>query len=127
MHDELTGGSKNQSPGSSGAPFTTNRFSQKSIDNRNDYIVSSIDEIHKKCNDGYWIIINDKEVVLYKKEMSKGNFYNSVYVNEIFKLKSYECPRIVSKLLKKPSMFDNFTDELKASVSNYRTRSMSAI
>ena len=102
-------------------------ITNKSIDNRNDYIVSSIDDIHKKCDDGYWIIIDEKEVVLYKKELSKGNFYNSVYVNEIFKLKSYECPRIVPKLLKKPSMFDSFTDELKASVSNYRTRARSTV
>ena len=102
-------------------------ITNKSIDNRNDYIVSNVDEIHKKCNDGYWMIIDEKEVVLYKREISKGIFYDSIYVNEIFKLKSYECPRIVSKLLKKPSMFDNFTDELKMSVSNYRTRSSSAI
>jgi hypothetical protein len=93
------------------------------INNRDNYISSSMENIYNKCKDGYWITIDDQDVSLYKKETLTGIFYNSIQVGKIFTLKYVLCPRIVPKILKKQSLFDNFTDELKASVNNYKTRS----
>lgn len=96
------------------------------ISNRGDYITTTLENIHNNCDNGYWITIDEKEVSLYKKETCVGNFYNSIYVNRIFTLSFSVCPRIVPKILKKTSLFDNFTDELKASVNSYRNRSRRA-
>lgn len=96
------------------------------IVNRDNYIANDSDDIYKNKKDGYWIITNEQknEVILYMRETIKGILYNSIYVNEIFRLNSYECPRIVPKILTKTTLFENFTDELKATVHNYKTRTV---
>lgn len=91
------------------------------IDDRNEYILYDSNKINNK-KDGFWIVSDAENIVLYKKETIKGFIYNSVQINKIFILTSYVCPRIVPKIFKKPSLFDSFSDELKASVHSYRIR-----
>jgi len=92
--------------------------------NRNDRMALNYQDIQYNRNDGYWIVedLENNMVTLYKRSTSIGNLYNSVYVEKIFSLTFNECPRIVPKILKPNTLFENFTDELKLSVSNFKNR-----
>ena len=81
-------------------------------------------DIQYNRKDGYWIVGDDvnNKVTLYRRYTSIGNLYNSVCVDLIHILTFNECPRIVPKILKTTALFDNFTDELKLSVTNFKNR-----
>jgi len=96
---------------------------------RNVLMAKDYDDIYHNRKDGFWIVADDMNntVSLYKRCTSIGKLYNSVYIDLIFVLNWSECPRIVPKIFKTTTLFDNFTDELKLSVAKFRDRSIDLV
>lgn len=113
----------------------TVKFIREQLDESNQYkggpvirtecMAEDENDIYSNKPDGFWIVSDEKAniVSLFKRTTSVGSLYNSVYVSKVFTLTCTECPRIVPKVFKQTTLFDNFTSELKQSVSAYRNRS----
>ena len=85
--------------------------------------IEKIDDLYNKDN-GYWFtydIVNNN-VILYKKITSEGNFFNSTYIETIFKLTYYHCDRIVPMIIPKKCLHDNHMEEIKEATKKIRQR-----
>jgi len=91
---------------------------------REEHMAKDENDIYHNKTDGYWIVCDEEKKILslYKRETSVGNIYNSVYVTKTYTLTCTECPRIVPKVFKETTIFEDFTSELKKTVRSYRTR-----
>jgi hypothetical protein len=91
---------------------------------RENFIVDNENDIYYNKKDGFWMISNEKTkvVTLYKRTTLVGYLYNTIEVKKIFTLSCIECPRVVPRVFTKPTLFDNFAEELSMSVANYRSR-----
>lgn len=85
--------------------------------------INNINDINNKKL-GYYYIINESEqtLTLYEKTLSIGYIYNSYIVKKIFMLQYTVCSKIVPRVFKKTSLFDNFSQELITKVSEFRDR-----
>lgn len=88
------------------------------------YIVKMVEDI-QKMEDGYYMTYDNKKriITLYRKYTIKGYFYDGTHIDKIFTLKSVEGSKVVPQVLKTTSKFEDFSNELKATVQAYRDRS----
>jgi hypothetical protein len=92
---------------------------------RENFMACDEKNIYNDKQDGFWIIADEKEriVTLYKRITYRGRwFYDSTYIEKIFTLTCQECSKIVPKVFKKSTLYDNFTQELTMKVSTFRDR-----
>jgi hypothetical protein len=88
------------------------------------YLARDENDIYYNKLDGHWLISDEKNkvVTLYVKTTWHGWVHNSVTVKKIFMLTCKECPKLVPRIPKKKSMFEDFTQELTEKVLIYRDR-----
>lgn len=73
--------------------------------------------------DGYWYVIDNKNVILYKKTTQIGYIYSSSKIQKLYTFSYKKCIKVVPQVFETQSKYDHFVDELKLKVNEYKCRS----